>query len=97
MLVQPIRQSEPQRAWIGNSGTMAPSYNAAAWRQLAQRARELANRLHNPALSAPIIRMAAGFDALAERVDHLQAKRAASPDRRAQADEGRTPRCDRAK
>ena len=73
---------------------MPLSYNATAWRQMAERARELADRLRNPALSAPLLRMAAGFDALAERVDSLQAKRAARADRLA-ADQPKAPRADR--
>jgi hypothetical protein len=73
---------------------MPLSYNAEVWRQMADRARALADRLGNPALKAPIARMAAGFDTLAERVDSLEARRAAKSDRTSQQGKYKPPQRD---
>ena len=56
---------------------MQLSYNGAVWRQMADRARRLADQVVNPALKARISGMAAGFDALAERVEGMGIRRAA--------------------
>ncbi len=57
---------------------MASCYNPTVWRQMADQARALADRLGNPGLKARMLKIAERFARMAERVEALRAKRPAN-------------------